>query len=99
MSIFKRTLMYLALAIAAATFIYPFLWMAATTFKPPTELGSLSVLPAHPTLDNYRTMLERAPFGRALLNKTVGDEVEVHTPRGKRTYQIVDLLTLHDRAT
>jgi len=68
MSIVKRTLIYLALALAAATFIYPFLWMAATTFKPPTELGSLSLLPAHPTLDNYRTMLERAPFGRALLN-------------------------------
>src|SRR5206468_7851357 len=38
-----------------------------------------------------------SPIGRALLNKAVGDEVEVQTPRGKRTYQIVDLLTLHDR--
>jgi transcription elongation factor GreA len=37
-----------------------------------------------------------SPIGRALLNKTVGDEVEVQTPRGKRTYQIVDLVTLHE---
>src|SRR5262245_11124001 len=37
-----------------------------------------------------------SPIGRALLNKTVGDEVEVQTPSGKRTYQIVELLTLHD---
>jgi len=37
-----------------------------------------------------------SPIGRALLNRAVGDEVEVHTPSGKRTYQIVDLLTLHD---
>ena len=38
-----------------------------------------------------------SPLGRALLNKSVGDEVEVQTPRGKRLYQIVELLTLHDR--
>ena len=29
----KRALLYAVLAMAAATFIYPFLWMAATTFK------------------------------------------------------------------
>ena len=38
-----------------------------------------------------------SPIGRALLNKTVGDEVEVQTPSGKRTYQIIALVTLHDR--
>lgn len=37
-----------------------------------------------------------SPLGRALLNKGVGDEVEVQTPGGKRTYQIVDLVTFHD---
>ncbi len=37
-----------------------------------------------------------SPLGRALLNKAVGDEVEVQTPGGKRAYQIVELLTLHD---
>jgi transcription elongation factor GreA len=37
-----------------------------------------------------------SPIGRALLNRAIGDEVEVHTPSGKRTYQIVELLTLHD---
>ncbi len=36
-----------------------------------------------------------SPIGRALLNKTVGDEIEVQTPGGKRSYQIVDLVTLH----
>jgi transcription elongation factor GreA len=38
-----------------------------------------------------------SPIGRALLNKVVGDEVEVQTPRGKRSYQITDLITLHER--
>lgn len=37
-----------------------------------------------------------SPIGRALLNRTVGDEVEVHTPSGKRSYQIVELVTLHE---
>jgi transcription elongation factor GreA len=37
-----------------------------------------------------------SPLGRALVNKAVGDEVEVHTPSGKRSYQIVEVLTLHD---
>jgi len=38
-----------------------------------------------------------SPIGKALLNKSVGDEVEVHTPRGKRTYQIIELVTLHEK--
>ncbi len=38
-----------------------------------------------------------SPLGRALLNKAVGDEVEVQTPRGKRSYQITELVTLHDK--
>lgn len=37
-----------------------------------------------------------SPIGQALLRKMVGDEVEVITPQGKRTYQIIELLTLHD---
>ena len=37
-----------------------------------------------------------SPLGRALMNKAVGDEVEVQTPRGKRSYQIVELVTFHD---
>ena len=39
-----------------------------------------------------------SPIGRALMNKVVGDEVEVQSPRGKRSYQITDLVTMHDRA-
>jgi transcription elongation factor GreA len=38
-----------------------------------------------------------SPIGRGLLNKTVGDEVVVQTPSGKRTYQIIELVTLHER--
>ncbi len=68
MRIFRRVALYAALTLAALTFIYPFLWMASSTFKPPVEVGTLSLIPNHPTFDNYRTMWARAPFGRALLN-------------------------------
>ena len=38
-----------------------------------------------------------APIGQALMNKTPGDEVTVQTPRGKKTYEVMELSTLHDR--
>lgn len=60
--------LYAVLAAAALTFIYPFVWMAASTVKPPLEVGGLELIPDRPTLENYRTMWSRAPFGRALLN-------------------------------
>src|SRR5262249_56047472 len=37
-----------------------------------------------------------SPIGRALMSKTVGDEVEVQTPGGRRTYQIMELVTFHE---
>jgi multiple sugar transport system permease protein len=67
----QRILLYTGLGVAALTFIYPFLWMASSTFKPTLEVGSLALIPHHATLDNYRTMWARAPFGRALLNSTL----------------------------
>ena len=66
-----RVALYTALSIAAITFIYPFLWMAASTFKPPFEAGSLGLMPTNPTFENYRVMWARAPFGRALVNSTL----------------------------
>ncbi len=37
-----------------------------------------------------------SPIGQALVSKGVGDEVEVQTPSGRRTYQIVELVTFHE---
>jgi len=37
-----------------------------------------------------------SPIGRALLNKAPGDEVDVQTPGGRKSYEIVELTTLHD---
>ena len=40
-----------------------------------------------------------SPIGRALLNRGVGDEVEVQTPGGKRNYSIMRLTTFHELGT
>jgi multiple sugar transport system permease protein len=71
MKLLRRVGLYVGLGLAALTFIYPFLWMVSSTFKPLTEVGTLALIPDHFTLDNYRTMWARAPFGRALLNSTI----------------------------
>lgn len=71
MKLIARALLYAGLTLAALTFLYPFLWMAASTVKPPLEVGTLTLVPEHATFDNYRTMWTRAPFGRALLNSVL----------------------------
>ena len=37
-----------------------------------------------------------SPIGRALLNRKVGDEIEVATPAGKKEFEVVRLITIHD---
>ena len=37
-----------------------------------------------------------SPIGRALLNRKVGDEIEVATPAGKKEFEVVRLSTIHD---
>jgi transcription elongation factor GreA len=39
-----------------------------------------------------------SPIGRALVGKEAGDEVVVVTPNGKRSFEILKLVTLHDLA-
>jgi len=37
-----------------------------------------------------------SPIGRALLNRRVGDEVQVATPNGKKEFEVVRLVTIYD---
>lgn len=39
-----------------------------------------------------------SPIGKALLNRKVGDEIEVATPAGKKEFEVVHLITIHDEA-
>jgi transcription elongation factor GreA len=37
-----------------------------------------------------------SPIGKALLNRKVGDEIEVATPAGKKEFEVVRLTTIHE---
>jgi transcription elongation factor GreA len=37
-----------------------------------------------------------SPIGKALLNRKVGDEIQVATPNGKKEFEVVRLSTIHD---
>jgi len=39
-----------------------------------------------------------SPIGKALLNRKVGDEIEVATPAGKKEFAVVRLTTIHEEA-
>jgi transcription elongation factor GreA len=39
-----------------------------------------------------------SPIGRAILNKEEGDEINVVTPSGPRTFELIKVLTIHDEA-
>ena len=39
-----------------------------------------------------------SPIGRALLGRLVGDEVNVQTPAGVKTFEVLRLKTIHDEA-
>jgi len=39
-----------------------------------------------------------SPIGKSLLNKEEGDEVKVTTPSGARSFEIISLTTIHDKA-
>lgn len=64
----KKTLFYIALIIAALTFIYPFIWMVSASLRPEVELASLSPISKNFSFTNYLAVFEKIPIGRAFLN-------------------------------
>ncbi|HVE60906.1 MAG TPA: carbohydrate ABC transporter permease [Chitinophagaceae bacterium] len=64
----KKILMYLALTIAAVTFIYPFIWMIGASLAPEHELVKMALWPVNPGLQNFNSMFEKISIGRSLIN-------------------------------
>ena len=60
--------MYLALTVAALSFIYPFIWMVGAAFAPNHEIGKMALWPEHSTWNNFKSMFEKIPIGRSLFN-------------------------------
>lgn len=61
----------MALTVAALSFIYPFIWMIGAAFAPIHEVGTMTLWPSHPTWSNFRSMIEKIPIGRSLINSTM----------------------------
>ncbi len=64
----KKILMYVVLLVAALTFIYPFIWMIGASFASMKDIGTMTLWPAHPSWDNFKTMIGKIPIGRSLIN-------------------------------
>jgi multiple sugar transport system permease protein len=62
-----------ALALAAAFAVFPLLWMVSVSFMQPGAASSYPppLLPAEPTLGNYRELFARAGMGGYLLNSAI----------------------------
>jgi multiple sugar transport system permease protein len=68
-----RLLGHLILAVGGFLMVVPFLWMILTSFKPSGEIvtNSPKILPQHPTLSNYTSLPDTAPFERFFFNSVV----------------------------
>lgn len=64
-------LMYGVLLIAAISFIYPFIWMVGASFAPENEIAKMTLWPSHPGWKNFKTMVEKIPIGRSLINSLI----------------------------
>uniref|UniRef100_UPI00374D7623 carbohydrate ABC transporter permease n=1 Tax=Ferruginibacter sp. TaxID=1940288 RepID=UPI00374D7623 len=53
---------------AAVSFIYPFIWMIGASFASMHEIGGMTLWPQHPTLSNFKMMIDKIPIGRSLVN-------------------------------
>jgi multiple sugar transport system permease protein len=69
-----------ALAVATLLVVSPFLWMVSLAFTPETDaFGSVGLIPAHPTTDNFVTAFVDANLARALVNSAIVTLVAVLT--------------------
>ena len=69
-----RTVFHVLLFITGLSILAPVLMVLATAFKPPEEVFDFRPWPLHPTLDNFRVILNDTPFLRYFIN-SVGTTV------------------------
>lgn len=74
---------YVPMIIALLIIVVPLLWMISSSFKPATEIVTMtpSLLPSNPTLENYAKVADRVPlatvFGNSLIVTAVGATIKV----------------------
>jgi ABC-type glycerol-3-phosphate transport system permease component len=69
----SRLLIYLLLLLGTVLTFAPFYWMIVSSFKPQGEIftGTLQLIPSHPTLEHYRTLVTGTRFLRWTFNSVV----------------------------
>lgn len=67
-----ETLRYLVVGVLVVVFLFPIVWMIATSFKPPEDiLARPPVILFQPTFENYRFAFGEANFGRFIINTLI----------------------------
>ena len=74
MKLRQRTILVNTLLVIGALLVaFPLLWMISVSFMPTGAASTYPppLLPAHPTLDNYRELFSRHAAGRYMLNSAI----------------------------
>jgi multiple sugar transport system permease protein len=67
-----EALRYAVVGLLVIVFLFPIVWMIATSFKPPEDvLARPPVILFQPTLENYRFAFGEANFGRFIVNTLI----------------------------
>ncbi len=61
-------MLYIALAMIAVLTVFPLIWMVSSAFKTGAEVYTIGIVPAAPTLDNFRYVFTELPFLRYMFN-------------------------------
>jgi multiple sugar transport system permease protein len=64
----SRWMLIVGTAVLAMLTASPLIWMLSASVKEPGEIFNSSLIPQHPTLDNYRYVFTQLPFLRYILN-------------------------------
>lgn len=70
-AVLRATARHVAIVAVIAFIAFPVVWALLVSFKPPSEIYTLSPLARHPTLANYQVAVDQFPLARLLLNTTI----------------------------
>lgn len=66
-----RIAFYLLLLVIVVYTVFPFYWAIVSSLRPGAELTATDLVPANPTLDNYRAVFTEQPFATNILNSVI----------------------------
>src|SRR6266540_2671188 len=67
----QHPLIWLAVVAIIVFCLFPFYWLLNVSLKTGADLSSSSLIPPHPTLDNYSSIFKNDDFTNGLKNSTI----------------------------